>query len=295
MHLQTKKPQQNIMNQYKAPSALLIALLFSLTLGLTFSPASQAEMLISPLRLMLDSDNNTATLTIRNTGDGTRSYRLGWLEQRMDENGSYHPITESEQAEWPLASKFLRFSPRQISVGPGENQTVRVSYRPPANMAQGEYISHLKMQILPGSAPSGTFELDSGTEGIAMQLEMLMSFSIPIVVRHKTQLPKVNIGHVEVLPADANNPMRLAITIEREGNSSSFGQLKVEMQRDENSPVELIGNSENISVFTEISQRRVVLALRDTRIPSGAWIRISYEGQQEYRGHVFAEKIFRNQ
>src|SRR5690554_4466927 len=120
-------------------NALIFGLALSLVTALTFSTASHAEMLISPLRLMLDSDNNTATLTIRNTGEGARSYRLGWLEQRMDENGSYHAIAESEQSEWPSASSYLRFSPRQISVGPGENQTVRVSYRPPANMVQGEY------------------------------------------------------------------------------------------------------------------------------------------------------------
>lgn len=268
-----------------------MAFLFSVLL----STNSQAEMLISPLRLMLDSDNPTATLTIRNTGDGTRSYRLGWLEQRMDENGIYHAITESEQAEWPMASQFLRFSPRQISVGPGENQTVRVSYRPSANMATGEYSSHLKMQILPGSAPSGTFEMDSGKEGISMQLEMLMSFSIPVVLRHETSKPKINISNVEVLAADASNPMRLAVTLEREGNSSSFGKLKIEMQRDENSPVELIGDADNISIFTNTSQRRVIVALRDMNIPSGAWIRLSYEGLQEYRNHIFAEKVFRNQ
>lgn len=289
------KQFHDMTNKRATTSALMFGLVLCLVTALTFSTASQAEMLISPLRLMLDSDNNTATLTIRNTGDGTRSYRLGWLEQRMDENGTYHPITESEQSESLLASSFLRFSPRQISVGPGENQTVRVSYRPPANMVQGEYVSHLKMQILPGSAPSGTFEMDSGREGISMQLEMLMSFSIPVVLRHKTSTPTVSIGHVEVLPADANNPMRLAITIEREGNSSSFGRLKIEMQRDQNSPVELIGDSDGISVFANMDQRRVVVALRDTDIPSGAWIRLSYEGQQEYRNHIFAEKVFRNQ
>lgn len=264
-------------------------------INLLVSFVSHAEMLISPLRLMLDENNKSATLTIRNTGDGTRSYRLGWLEQQMNEAGTYEAIPSDQLADFPIASKHLRFSPRQISVGPGENQTVRVSYRPPANIEVGEYRSHLLLKILPDSAPSGSFEVGGGEEGISMQLNMLMSFAVPVVVRHQADMPEVAITKVDVLPADANNNLRLALTLSRSGNSSSYGTLRVEMQANANSPVELIGLQDDLSIFTEVTQRRVVVPLRDQAIPSGAWIRISYQGKGEYSGHTFAEQVFRNE
>ena len=273
--------------------ALTVALLTALAMISLASPA-QADLLISPLRVVMDDGNRNATLTLRNTSSGARTYRLGWVEQRMDEAGIYHPVEPSTPGH-PGASDMIRFSPRQITVGPGENQTVRLSYRPPAGLAAGEYRSHLLFQVLPDvSEPSGTFEVDGGADGISMQLFMQMSFSLPVIVRQAVSAPALSIADVAVQPAEQGKPMGLGVTLRRTGDSSSFGRIVVEAQVDERSPVELIGVLNDIAVFTEAVERRVTVPLRDTTIPSGAWIRVAYEGTQEYQGRVWDERIFQN-
>jgi fimbrial chaperone protein len=257
------------------------------------APAS-AEMLISPTRVLLDDNRKTATLTLRNTSGGPRTYRLQWEEKRANAQGGYVAVESGES--WPAASAMVRLSPRQVTVGPGENQTVRLSWRPPANLAPGEYRSHLLLKVISDvSEPTGVVEPKSATEGIGIQLFMQMSFSIPVVVRHGTEPPRVTLRDVQVLPAKQKQGTSLALTLERAGAASSFGRLVVEMQKNAASPVELIGEYREFSIFHEVDRRVVRLPLRNTQIPAGAWIRVAYEGRHEYDGVLWAEQIFRSE
>ena len=260
---------------------------------LALNPAA-ANMLISPTRAVLDQDNRSAELTLRNTGDGPRTYRLGWVEQRMNADGKYVPIAEGE--DWPSAAAMLRYSPRQITVGPGENQRIRLSYRPPANVAAGEYRSHLRLQVLADvSEPAMVLEQgETDGSGLGFRLNMQMSFNLPVVVRHNAEPARVRLTEVDVLkPEEEAQPLRLGVTLARQGQASSFGDVLVEMQRDPNSPVEIIGRRNDIAVFHEMSERRVIIPLRDEGIPAGAWIRVAYVGRQEYQGQLWDEQVFK--
>lgn len=269
-----------------------IARPIAICLALFLFSSAQADMLISPTRVLMDDANRSATLILRNPSDGPRTYRLGWQDKRAKSGGGYVMIAEGEA--WPSAQGMVRHSPRQITVGPKENQTVRFSWRPPANLPAGEYRSHLLLEVIPDiSEPTSTFEGGDPKKGIGVQVFMQMSFSIPVVVRHNTQTPKVSIGDVKVIPAEQGKDARLAITFNRAGNASSYGRVVVEMQRNADSPVELIGEYRELSIFHELDSRQISIALRDKRIPAGAWIRIAYEGIKEYQGTLWAEKTFK--
>ncbi|MCK0163145.1 hypothetical protein [Marinobacter sp. S6332] len=242
----------------------------------------------------MDADNRSATLVLRNTSQGARTYRLMWEDKRVNEAGNY-VMVEPDQ-NWPSASGMIRFSPRQITVGPGENQTVRLNFRPPADLKPGEYRSHLKLQVIgEESEPAGVFEMDDpDREGVSFRLFMQMSFSIPVIARYKVSAPEVKIADVAVVPATNQTNMALAITLERTGEASSSGDLIVEMQRNANSPVERIGSSKEVSVFHETSRKIVKVSLRDSAVPAGAWIRVAYEGSGEYKGRLWDERVFQS-
>jgi fimbrial chaperone protein len=271
----------------------LLAKLTTTCLALFLFSSAQADMMISPTRVLMNDDNHGATLTLRNTSDGPRTYRLQWQDKRALANGDYTMISEGEA--WPSSAKgMVRHSPRQITVGPKENQTVRFSWRPPANLPAGEYRSHLLLQVIPDiSEPTATLKSGDPEKGLGVQVFMQMSFSIPVVVRHNTETPKVSIGDVKVIPAKEGQNAHLVITFNRSGDTSSYGRVVVEMQRDANSPVELIGQYKQLSIFRELDQRKITVPLRDKRIPAGAWIRIAYEGIKEYQGTIFADKTFK--
>lgn len=272
----------------------LKSFVFILGAYLLAATAASASMLVSPTRAVLDQESPSAEFILRNTGSGPRTYRLEWVEQRMNANGSYAPIAESEN--WHSAAAMLRFSPRQITVGPGENQLVRLKYRPPADVAAGEYRSYLRFQVL-ADISEPTMVLEQGQtdgSGMGFRLNMQMSFNVPVVVRHNAESAAVSLTEVKVLqPDDKEQSLRLGVTLARRGQASSFGAVLVEMQRDANSPVEIIGRRNDIAVFHEMSQRNVIIPLRDEAIPAGAWIRIAYEGRQEFQGKTWDEKVFK--
>lgn len=266
----------------------------SLVLVMALVAPAWSDMLISPTRAYMDSNNRSATLILRNTADGARTYRLLWEDKRVNAEGDYEMVEEGER--WPSAAKMIRFSPRQITVGPGENQTVRLNFRPPAGLEPGEYRSHLKLQVVAEeSAPAGVIEMDDpDREGVGFRLFMQMSFSIPVVARHQVSPPEVSISEVSVVPASEKQNTALAITLDRDGQASSYGNLVVEMQKDANSPVELIGQRKELYVFHETDRKVVRVPLRDRAIPAGAWIRIAYSGAAEYEGILWDERVFQS-
>ena len=270
---------------------LMKSILFSLALWLWLSSTAYADMLISPTRVLMDDANHSATLVLRNPSDGSRTYRLSWQDKRANENGGYTMITEDE--EWPSAKDMIRLSPRQITVGPKENQTVRFSWRPPADLPSGEYRSHLLLQVIPDiSEPTATIGIDGPKEGVGINVRMQMSFSIPVVVRHDTDAPQVSIKDVKAVPAKDEKHLGLELTFNRAGNASSYGRVRVEMQRNVDSPVEQIGEYGELSIYQEVNQRKITIPLRDASIPEGALVRVAYEGLNEYKGILWAEKVF---
>jgi len=274
----------------KHTQRLVKAVLISLALAL-FSPA-YADMVISPTRVFMDTDNRSATLILRNSSTGARTYRLSWEDKRAKENGSYAMITDED--EWQYSAQdMIRLSPRQITVGPGENQTVRFSYRPPADLQPGEYRSHLLLKVIPDiSEPTASIDTSGPEDNVGVRVFMQMSFSIPVVVRHNTEAPQISISKVKAVPVKKGERLGLELTFNRVGNASSYGRVSVEMQRDADSPVEIIGERGELSIFHELDERTLTIPLREARIPEGALVRVAYEGLKEYKGTLWAEKVF---
>jgi P pilus assembly chaperone PapD len=251
-------------------------------------------MLISPTRVFMDAENRSATMTLRNTSEGPRTYRLLWEDKRATESGSYTDVPENE--EWHSAKELIRFSPRQITVGAGENQTVRFNFRPPADLPVGEYRSHLLLQVIPDiSEPTATLGGEGPDENVGIQVFMQMSFSIPVIVRNNADVPQVSLANIKAIPAEGGQRLGLELTLSRTGNASSYGNVTVEMQRDSASPVELIGKYKELSIHKELDTRKLVVPLRDASIPAGAVVRVAYEGDKEYKGILWAEEVFKTE
>lgn len=257
----------------------------------------RAEVLVSPMRVYLDDEKRTAAVILRNPSAGPRTYRLEWLEQRMSEDGVYSEYKEGEALKHSPASPYLRLSPRQITVQPNSNQSVRVEYRPGKDMAAGEYRSHLIFRVVEEiSEPYSTQKIAGGEDGMTLMVSMQLSVAIPVVVKHQVaEAPQVKIASVDIVPATAaGQPLQLAVLLQRSSPGGSIGQVIVDMQRNADSAVERIGNAGNIGLFAEVNQRRVVLNLRDSNIPAGAWVRVAYEGTDEYAEVLWDEKIFQS-
>jgi len=269
---------------------------FVLTASL-LTQASWADILISPQRVVMNDSTRQATVSLHNPGDKARSYRLQWVEREQTADGG---VRVAEGKSNPnSAAGLVRFSPRQVTVPPGQTQTVRLDYRPNANLATGEYRSHLLIGIEPAKdaagRPSGTEVAREQRDGMTFRLEALMSFAVPVFVRHGAG--SVNTDITGVKPAfverDGQRQPALDITLSRSGEHSAYGKLIVYQQQNASAPVEKIGETAGVAIYTELHQlTRNVLLRPGTQLTPGSWIRVSYEGEGPQTGQVFAERVF---
>lgn len=161
-------------------------------------------------------------------------------------------------------------------------------------MAPGEYRSHLLFRVVEELSEPYNVQKFDGAKGMTVTLNMQLSVAIPVLVKHMVkEAPKVKIASVDTIPAATpGQQVQLSVLLQRNGQVGSFGQMVVDMQRSTNAPVERIGIAENISIYADVTQRRVVLNLRESVIPTGAWLRVAYEGMDEYADILWDEKVF---
>jgi len=263
-----------------------------------FALTAQADILISPQRAVLTDNARQTVISLHNPGTVARAYKLTWVERRVSEDGQIISLKDGDNPR-SIAS-FVRYSPRRVTIAPGQTQTVRLDYRPPANQKPGEYRSHLHIgmdSIADQASNSQGTEIVSGEnkEGLSFRIEALMSFSIPIFVRHGSGSTEVRISAIEPIVDKANrsNASALKVTLSRSGEFSSHGRLAIYQQLDANAPVELIGEAGSVPIYTELNRiERVVNLNPEKRLVPGSWLRVSYEGLGDERGKVLAEQAF---
>ncbi len=209
--------------KYIARANLKSLALFSVVI---FTLPVYADILISPQRAILTNNNPQATITLHNPGTIPRTYRLNWVERIITEEGELITLKDGENPRSIAA--MVRYSPRRVIVQPGQTQTVRLNFRPPTTLQPGEYRSHLRI-----GQDATTDNDDSNTssetqrdekKGISFRVEALMSFAIPIFVRHGTGNATVKISAIEpvINKQDGRSQPGLNITLSREGEFSAY-------------------------------------------------------------------------
>jgi P pilus assembly chaperone PapD len=244
-----------------------------------FALSAHADILISPQRAILTDDVRQAVISLHNPGAVARAYRLSWVERRLSEDGQVFTLKDGENPRSIAA--MVRFSPRRVTVLPGQTQTVRLDYRPPADLKPGEYRSHLRIGMEPiednnGVSPPGTEVMRGEKDGVSFRLDALMSFSVPIFVRHGAGSADVKIAAVEPVMSKQSgvDEPGLNVRLSRSGEFSSYGRLMVYHQLNANAPVELIGEAGAVAIYAEVNgQSRVVKLKPGARLVPGSWVR----------------------
>lgn len=272
-------------------SRFMLLVLATLGLGLVL-PQARADIMVSPTRIVLDQNSRQATITLRNPGTVDRTYRLRWSERRMDPQGGIEVIPDGQNPTSVV--NMVRFSPRRIVVPAGQLQTIRLDYRPPVDLAPGEYRSHLIIGLEPEQ--SGTAVMNETQKGMTIKLEALISFSLPVMVRHGTGNANLAINSVapDTVDGGYGPSPALKVNLTRSGAFGSYGRLTIYQQLDANSPVQEIGRAGNVAIYAETTQvSRVVTLKEGVNLKPGSWIRVAYEGEGQEAGQIFAEQSFK--
>ncbi len=254
--------------------------LFTIT-NLFFCQVAVAGLLISPLRIAFEDRERADTLVLINSGSETRTYRLEWEQKKSKATGGYDLLTEEEAKTFSTASQMIRFSPKQVTLKPNERQTVRLSVRRPKGLLDGEYRSHLLFKQLPIKSK----EFSGRGQGI--QLNMLMSYSLPIIVRQGKRETDVQITDIGL--AAKSDAMNVELDFKRTGASSSIGNISVLWQAQGSDKEMEVARLNNVKFYHELSDNHVSLPLRGYNNMPGI-LRVIYRGIDEYTDRTFAEK-----
>jgi hypothetical protein len=224
----------------------------------TPSPAaSLGGLLVAPTRLVFDGRTRSAELTLVNTGRELATYRIVFVQMRLTETGGLLEVEDTVPGEL-FADKLVRYSPRQVELKPGEPQTVRLQLRKPADLAVGEYRSHLVFRAVPRvSAADGE---RAGAPGMNVSLVPIYGVAVPILVRHGVTAATARLSGLQIRRAEDGGRV-LQFRVDREGNRSVYGNFTVTFLP-ASGPPSVVAIMNGVAVYTPGPTRLVQLALR---------------------------------
>ncbi len=255
---------------------------------------AEAKVMVFPRRIIFEDNNRSATIRLINTGEEQITYRILFMQSRMTEDGNIERIASPEQREDRLdqmmAQDLMRYSPRQVTLPPGEIQLVRLQVNKPAGLEEGEYRSRLLFQEIPENIE---FEGDDSANngGFSIELRAIYGISIPIFVRHGELSADVEISDVQLSKNEATDLLpEIFLTINRSGSSSTYGNIEVKYIPNEGR-TKILGRISGTALYTDVEERNLRLSLpgaQDIELNEGK-IYISYSRPDEDGGGILAE------
>lgn len=260
-----------------------------------------ADLNISPKRLVFSGANRSAVVYVFNRGTSGASYTIELVERVMLPDGQIIAVSEATSqpdgatvaARASSAARMLSFSPRRVTLAPGESQVIRVRVMQPAGLAAGEYRSHLTVSTLPPEDTGLTAEQAANVaEGqLAVQVVSLLSLSIPVIVRQNVAAGSAGIEGVVVRNPEAQGTDAPASIVDLEltrgGTGSIYGNLEVLAQGPGTGKPESIGGIKGIAVYPEIAHRTVHLPLT-RRVAPGESLTVRFTDDDSSSGTILA-------
>lgn len=259
--------------------------------ALTFP--SYANLLITPLQVVMeDRDRATEIILVNNSRD-TNTYRIHWEQLYQTEGaGGYLRASDEEREERFDLEDFAVFTPRQITLRPSQKQTIRIALRKPADLADGEYKSHLKFSIAPELSRKANTLAKPGANEISVGAQVFASYSIPVAYRKGDYDINIDIGQPQFSTNPKTGFIIMNVPVTRTGTHGTIGFIEVFYKPDGGEEV-LIASLGNANIFSEINTRNFQISTQKTGLNPGH-IRVSFkETKGEINNHtVLAEKTF---
>ena len=221
-----------------------------------------ADLNVSPKRMVFSQTQRTATVFVYNRGTEPATYSIELTDRVMTPDGNIRTL--EDLAKDPSAAPYaallksakpmIVYTPRRVTLGPNENQTIRLRALRPAGLADGEYRTFLTITAVPPEDTGFTAEQAGSqrTEELSMSIVALFSLSIPVIVRQGE-------GEVSVKISDSKIESKsLIVNLLRAGSSSLYGDLEI---RRGSANGELVGFVKGLGIYPEVQNRQVTVAL----------------------------------
>jgi hypothetical protein len=221
--------------------------------------AGVGDLLVAPTRLVMDNGRGTEVV-LNNIGTDTANYRISLELRRMDAAGNLSEVPETASTAQEKATlTMISFAPRRVTLPPNQPQSIRVGFRPPADLPDGEYRAHMVFRAIPDAAAPAT----APTTALSIKLIPIYGVVIPVIVRRgqlsvKAQISDVHLGvlpsHDKFLP----DTPALSLVLDRQGTRSVYGNIRVVRA----GVAKPIFEAKGIAVYAEVAHRTVDFPLK---------------------------------
>ncbi len=277
----------------KSPNNLCI-LVALFTLILSFNASALGQLMVSPTRVVFEGNERTKQISVINNGSETGRFRISFVRRNMNAEGKIKKVKENEPGLY--SDEMVRFSPRQVTLEPGQSQTVRLLLRKKSGTADGEYRSHMMFQSLPNADASDVNNLASDqTKELTVRLIPVVGITIPVIVRQGKLDSKISLSDFEIKQGNTVKAQSvLSLKINREGTRSAYGDFRVYFTPKGGTPL-TIGQINGVAVYTSTTSRMLEIKLQtpENFSLSNGELRVTYlePGENEKSGLIAESRL----
>ncbi|MDP2876102.1 MAG: hypothetical protein Q8O00_07950 [Holophaga sp.] len=215
------------------------------------------DLLVSPSRVVFDMRKRTAALNLSNIGASEATYRISLVRMEMDEDGGLMEVPLDKTPGAVNLPSLIRFSPREVTLGAKEAQTIRLQVRKPAGLPPGEYRIHMMFRAIPPTAEASKEPIQGErAKGISVKLIPVYGLAIPLIVHQGETSAKTTLTG---LTFDSTSP-NLRFHLDRQGNQSVFGDLKVTWTPRGGATI-TVAEASGVAVYVPNTTRKIAMPL----------------------------------
>lgn len=242
----------------------------------------KADLLITPTRVVFNEGERIEEVILVNSSNEDRSYALSWSHLIQKAGGDYRQLSEAERGTFLSASEYIRFTPRRLTLEPGQNQRIKLMLRPTSDIKGKELRSHLKFTVIPNEVLEEPEPEQQVTEGISMKLNLFLNYTIPIIIKGHSKTPDISINNIQVQNAlSSDNIADIAFSLNKTQPYSFFGDMTAYFKSDNSSEFVPVGYLNNLSMFHESERMNIIISWTEQVPLQNGELKIIYKGKSE--------------
>jgi len=249
-----------------------------------YSYASGSGISSFPKRVVINNNQRTATLTLTNNDNETRSYLIKFINTGFDKNNNFKELKKEDlPAGYKSIKNIIRYSPRRITLKSKESQTVRLLVRRNKKLPEGEYRSHILFQAIPNKNREKDILnlIENDKESIVVKPTILQGLALPVILYQGKTKGSAKIKSF-TLEYPKPNKVIAKFELTRQGNRSLYGEIITKQNG------KTINILKGLALYTPYKEHTFSIPLDPKKLQSGKKLTVTYRGLDRDAGTTFA-------
>jgi P pilus assembly chaperone PapD len=259
-----------------------------------------ADLNVSPRRITFEGGARADDVIVFNSGAQAATYNVDLADRVMTPDGGVVAVADTPKSQEAAAAlarlksakTYVTFTPRRVTLGPGEYQTIRLRVLRPADLPPGEYRTHLTVTATPPEDQGLTADQAASAPAdgsVGVRLTALFSVAIPVIVRQGANDAAAGVGAMRYAADDPAKPA-LNVEVQRKGQDSLYLDLEVRDSKQGRSGPPL-GLLRGFAVYSEVDKRSVNVPL-NRKVASGDRLEVVLKDADKPGGRTLATGSF---